>query len=1199
MKKKTVSLFVAATLVAGNIATPVYGATPTADNGLLTKLDEALSAGDVITVDGIADENTTADKEVLTKEDVESEQKFADDQVVNIIVELDDDSLLQKYVDEGASVDFEEYYAEDKSKDVLDELAAKRDEVKEKLDKEVSDYAVICDYDTVINGFAISVEYGNLEKIESIPGVKRAFVSATYELDKTDVSEATPNMAYSKEMIGSTEENSLSYAGAGTVVAILDTGLDYEHEAFSTNFPENGKYSKEDIASVIDSSTLASETFAGKELSADDLYVNSKVIYGYDYADNDTMIIPDNAEQNHGTHVAGTIAGNCDNLKGVAKDAQLMIMKVFSDKGGGASDTNILAGLDDAVALGADVINMSLGSSAGFTSTEEQAVSDVYDLVTASGINLSVSAGNSYSSSYNSNYGNYALATNPDNGIVGSPSTYPGSLSVASIENTHLANCAYFLGGKDDVTVEAFYNDNGPDDKKLSTLTGTYEFVDCGTGSEEEIAAVDVSGKVALIKRGSIAFSDKVANAAKAGAIAVIIYNNTSGTISMSVENYYVPAVSITQASGEALLALTDKVVTFGSDLVKDAPNGQAYQMSDFSSLGVTPDLKLKPEVTAPGGNIYSATIGGGYVNMSGTSMAAPHVSGAMAIVKGYVNEKYPELSKVEKENLINSLLMSTATPVVDSNGQYYTPRKTGSGLINTEKAITTKAYLSVDNNDRPKAELGYNTDGAYEFSFNVNNLSSEELTYKIDTTVLMENLSSYNGNIVFTMSSSSLGEDATVTYENVNDGVVTVPANGSTTVKVNFAISDDAKAFYDEHCTNGLFVDGYVQLLASDETNSDLTLPFMGFYGDWAKAPMFDAAKSADSTEVMKACTLYDVNCKYLLGQNMFGEGGVENNKYVIAPKATMTKEDGTPYFAEASTITGLLRNAEKLTYTVTNEAGEVVDEFAYDYVRKSYYYASGSMMLSAEDLMDEPPVFNGKDKDGNYLPQGMYTITITGVVCGTNGATQSMTENVYLDFEAPQVDDTVLVKQDGKDYLLVSVEDNHYVAGVQLTTVDGKVAVTKTKAISEDTIGSTTVLTYDITGLSELLANNGYESDKVAVSVVDYGLNASSKVVSIAPKYKVSFKKFVVAAKEGTTTTQVADVKSLNSIGYTPEVTYSSTNEKVATVDANGVVTAKKPGTTTIVAQLPDGTKGCYRLVVTVDVKKVFKKIFGWIGL
>ena len=130
MKKKTVSLFVAATLVAGNIATPVYGATLTADNGLLTKLDEALSAGDVITVDGIAGENTTADKEVLTKEDVESEQKFADDQVVNIIVELDDDSLLQKYVDEGASVDFEEYYAEDKSKDVLDELAAKRDEVK-------------------------------------------------------------------------------------------------------------------------------------------------------------------------------------------------------------------------------------------------------------------------------------------------------------------------------------------------------------------------------------------------------------------------------------------------------------------------------------------------------------------------------------------------------------------------------------------------------------------------------------------------------------------------------------------------------------------------------------------------------------------------------------------------------------------------------------------------------------------------------------------------------------------------------------------------------------------------------------------------------------------------------------------------------------------------------------------------------------
>lgn len=1197
MKKKSVSLLVAATLVAGNITAPVYGANQTEDNSMLTALEDAINSNNVISVDGISGEDMTVKDTALSKNDINSDVQFADDEIVNIIIELDDDSLLQTYVDEGSSVDFEEYYATDKSKQVLEELEQKREAIKSKL-QGITDYDVICDYDTVINGFAISVEYGNLEKIESIQGVKRAFVSATYELDKASVSEPTPDMVYSKDMIGSTKENSLSYAGEGMVVAILDTGLDYEHEAFSTNFPEKVKYTKEDIQAVIDNSTLASERFAGGELTVDDLYVNEKVIYGYDYADNDTMIIPNTESQNHGTHVAGTIAGNCNNLEGVAKDAQLMIMKVFSDNGGGATDTSILAGLDDAVALGADVINMSLGSSAGFTTTEQEVVSQVYDLVTESGINLSVSAGNSYSSIYGSNYGNYPLATNPDNGIVGSPSTYPGSLSVASIENTMLANCPYFIAGQDEDELYCTYTDNAPSEKALTTLTGTFEFVDCGMGSVNDMESVDVNGKVALIERGEVTFSEKVVNAANAGAIAVIVYNNTTGTISMSVENYQIPAVSITNDAGNSLLKLEEKTVTFGNELLMDSPSDMAYQMSEFSSWGTTPDLKLKPEVTAPGGNIYSATIGGGYVNMSGTSMAAPHVSGAMAIVKGYVNEHYPDMSKVDKENLVNSLLMSTATPVVDENGEYYSPRKTGSGLINTENAITTKAYLSVDNNVRPKVELGYNTEGKFEFTFNVNNISEDTLTYKIDTTVLMENLSAYNGNIVFTMSSSSLGEDAVVTYENVTeDKMISVAPNSTTQIKVTFEISQAAKEFYDAYCTNGAFVDGFVQLLSQDDT-VDLTLPFVGFYGDWAKVPLFDAVKSNDTLEVMKASTLYDVNCKYYLGQNMFGDTGVENNKYVIAPKATITNEDGTPYFSEASTITGLLRNAEKLTYVVTNESGEVIDEFAYDYIRKSYYYTSAGIMLSAEDFMDEVPVFNGKDKEGNDLPQGMYTITITGVICGTDGmGTQTLTHNVYLDYEVPQVNETMLVRKDNKEYLLVSVNDNHYVAGVQLTTADGEIAITNTIAVSEDTIASESVLTYDITGLSQLLEDNGYQSNQLAVAVVDYGLNASAKTVSITPKYKLSFDKHVLTAKKGTTIQQVANVEAINNIGYDAEVLYVSTNPKVATVDANGIVTTKKAGTTTIMAILPDGTKAYYKLVVTVSPKEVIKKIFSWI--
>ena len=107
------------------------------------------------------------------------------------------------------------------------------------------------------------------------------------------------------------------------------------------------------------------------------------------------------------------------------------------------------------------------------------------------------------------------------------------------------------------------------------------------------------------------------------------------------------------------------------------------HSMSGFSSWGVTPDLRLKPEVTAPGGNIYSSVPDGAYGFMSGTSMATPQLTGASAVVLQRVQSDplFASMDARHKSDVVQNLLMGTATPVVDplqDTGAYYSPRRDG-----------------------------------------------------------------------------------------------------------------------------------------------------------------------------------------------------------------------------------------------------------------------------------------------------------------------------------------------------------------------------------------------------------------------------------------------------------------------------------------------------------------------------------------
>lgn len=363
----------------------------------------------------------------------------------------------------------------------------------------------------------------------------------------------------------------------------------------------------------------------------------------YDYADKDFDVNPYDSE--HGTHVAGIIGGKDDVITGVATNTQLALMKVFGDTTSGAEAEDIVAALEDSVVLGVDCINMSLGTSCGFSrEADNDSINAVYDAIEEAGISLIAAASNDYSSGYGGPNGNVNKVSNPDSGTVGSPSSYSNTLSVASISglksNYLVANNDYtfFFTESADVTAkkQEFVKDLCKADSELNTAgTKTYQYVTIpGVGIDASYNGIDVKGKIALVKRGSNTFDEKVKNAKKNGAVAVIIYNNVEGDISMSItDKDHIPAISVTKEVGLKLAEKKSGTITVSTT------NLAGPFISDFSSWGPTPSLELKPEITAHGGEIKSAIPGDSYDSMSGTSMAAPNMCGVVVLIRQYLKE--------------------------------------------------------------------------------------------------------------------------------------------------------------------------------------------------------------------------------------------------------------------------------------------------------------------------------------------------------------------------------------------------------------------------------------------------------------------------------------------------------------------------------------------------------------------------------
>ena len=971
------------------------------------------------------------------------------------------------------------------------------------------------EYDKALQGFALSAPAGSLDAIRNLPGVRAAFlereghvsdVAAPDAEGGIEASQATTQdpANLSAQLMMRTDQ--VAQKGEGTVIAVIDTGVDMTHQAFTGELASAPTLTPQKVAA------MTSQLGEGKT----GVYVSQKFPFAYDYADGDNDASPrEGGSGFHGTHVAGICAGNADKIVGTAPNAQVIVAKVTRTEDDALLDSALLASLDDMLVLHPDVINLSLGWTAGMDSEADSVYATVYKKLQEAGITVNAASGNAFSTGYGNNSGKgLPYATDPDSSVMDEPATYSSVVAVASVENALIRN-AFTVNGKD-IGYQRSRGMNGEKVAYFSDLpAGTYEYVDAGFASEEDAAALaaqypeGLAGKIALVSRGKMTYQKKVENLYDLHPAGILVYNNVSvgSLIIMNLTTQDVPAAFISQADGQAMLDAPEHKLSIAEGQV--LPQSTIYEASEFSAWGVSPDLRLKPEIAAPGGNVFSAIPNGAYEQTSGTSMATPQMAGISAIVLQRVQSDplFASMSAREKVEVVQNLIMGTARPLTDAaqtSGALYSPRKQGAGLVDALAATTSSVYPTVvgaPEQSRPKADLGDGSKG-WHFDVTLHNLSGVEATYELSSQALSEIV---EGGFFTEHSSDWRGRGVDISYSGktvsgTGEGAtVNVPANGEATIGVDVTPGADFDSVVAQNAPNGTFLDGFVRFASKTGGQPDLTVPYLGFYGDWGKAPIFDALASEGGAHTL-ASGIYNGTTGQLLGYNPLVKaadrrGAPNPDRYVISRSPAM----GAPTVLEPRT--GTLRSVHSLTSTYTYEGGATVASVTNHRNWKSVYVTSTEENTWVEAYHD-PTAFTANMGDFVELPSGMYTLRIAASNDGPSRAEQSISYKFRLDTTAPVISNLVYSGMGEGFVVTFDVTDDSPLAAVDLhDPADGLWFYRHVFTEDEGSVGPNGEWTYHVEiPLSEIYrawTEQGGTGDVIANPYVlawDYGLNPSA---------------------------------------------------------------------------------------------------------
>ena len=1109
MKKGIYSAILAATLTISVFALPIINSESSPDQ------DDP----DAI---GRSSARITNENDNKTKPTEDNTPK--NDETVTFIITVNGDSLVDTVLKSGNEYsNVTDLLKSNDGRSYVDTIKKNQAVVKASILKLIpeADFDSCYTYNTVINGFSVTAPYSSLEKLRNVSGVTSVTLASSQNItiseneieeddfsestDKTETSETSDSSektqkisnekndqaensdnieVFDKEELDLTDKTALTneminisaayeeeLSGSGNVIAVIDDSFDCGHEVFSVS-PDDLKYTGDDISKLISSAPF--------NISSNSSVVkNNKIIYAYDYADNDDD--PLYAGSSHGTHNAALIAGNNGKddkelFRGEAYDSQLILMKVCSDENKSAKDDALLAALDDTAKLSPDILNISLGvpricSTAEILTTAFNALSQTGTYI------VSAAGNNSENVSILGEYGVNAEYT--DYGTISYPASLPFVTAAGSTDAGQVLS-RYFItsDGKEipykDMTVS--------DDSEYPLFAdlgeeNDYIYID-GTGQPEDYFDISVKDKIVIMNRGETSFNEKVIEANSYDAKGIIVLSDEPLYLNFSTEERDIPAVVISDEYREYFQKHTEGKIEPKGYSVFDSKN--AGNPSAFTSYGVTYDLKLKPDITAPGTEIFSAS-SEGYSAKSGTSSSSALIAGTAGILSEYFSSR-TDIPITSKNTAIAALMMNTAVPAKYNSNAYYTPRLQGAGCLDIAAAIKAEAYIT-DENDLGSVSMGDNENGSFDFHLTVHSLTDKDVVYTPGSFVQTDKLEKHDGVIYNTLSPENITSKSSVIYKIDGKEIknFTLPAGEKVELEVEITLSPELVLNYMNMAKNGFYTDGFVFLSPADNS-SLLSVPFMGYCGSWADAELFDCSVYDLGTEpaighsALFATSSLGNSCLSLtLGKNAM-TGRISKNTITIGTDTIKNAYDVSE--AGVSFILPnfyLLRDAANYNISIEDQVGNTI------------YSQNIGTVSSFAGGTHEPytSLLTSFNTDGlknlfSDLDEGKYKYTVSAGTIGYDGSiseSQSMSLNFTVDNTAPDKPSAKIYCTNNKVYLDVTSEDEN---GIQ-----GFILYTASKSGDKHTYADRL----------EDLANDGYiDSDSYVLA--DYVMNETKSV-------------------------------------------------------------------------------------------------------
>ena len=895
------------------------------------------------------------------------------------------------------------------------------------LEKQSIQFKKLYDFNLLFNGLALETTYGDAKKIR---GLARVDAVDYAPLGRTRVAETQPAPASPTSTTTKvSEENSLinlqplwdkGIKGQGQVVAIIDSGVDPAHDVFRLTDISKAKYKSE--AEIEEAKKKAGITY-GK-------WYNNKIVYIHNYSDMDDNVKEEDPIS-HGAHVAGTAVGNASQpspngeiIRGVAPEAQLMFLRVFSDtKGGQVQNFIYTKAVEDAVKLGADSINMSLGTASGSVYDVGEITRQAFDTARKAGVTITVASTNMATNGF---WHSKPLATTPDYGMTGTPSVNPNVISVASInsltkhESTEASLTIDALKGSVDfpdgkIPMHSFVER----DAFRTTIPQSYLHVD--KGGIDHYQADSINGHLVLTERGGeVSDVDKVKELKRAGATGVIFYqteeqgNNPVGFDLEGLGERF-PVGVIGHAAGLVLAQHANDYQLHIANKFKRVPYDAANQLSDFSSWGLSADGDLKPDVTLPGGMIYSSVNNGEYYMDRGTSMASPHAAGATALVKQALKERFPHLSPEQLQVLVKQMTMSTAIPHVDEETHAYSSvRQQGAGVMDVTAAALGDLYVTAKD-AKSSLTLGNVTD-TFEFDVTIHNLSNQDKSVRYETTLQTDQVQDGKFTLHPRLLETLDGKET-----------VTIPANGQRTIHVAVDTSK-YKEELSKQMPNGYFLEGFVLVKDASSQKHLVSLPYVGFHGDYQnlrgiEKPIYEYTGSDKPFYYYKDKTDYPdgkvpetperhpdnhftslISYVYENGESVAKTLGQDGDRFDGDQLYFSPNNDSS--FDSIKVKAVMLRNVENVHLSVykkddttrTNPIYEVGNEV---HRKTDWSYRIGNRSEEFYEISWE-----GLDKDGKQLPDGEYQFVITYRPTASGAKQQELNFKVKIDNTAPSIE-------------------------------------------------------------------------------------------------------------------------------------------------------------------------------------------------